>query len=129
MVALCCCLRSRISDTMSVMTGSLFFVWRRITHIRRFYRRPCVGRARSPLAAGHLSIIITDEHSREGHMSELSENDEPADANHLQLRGDHITLTQAVKAVGLANTGGEAKFIIRDGDVTVNGVAETKPGR
>jgi ribosome-associated protein len=47
----------------------------------------------------------------------------------LQLRGDHITLAQAVKAVGLADTGGQAKHLVRDGSFTVNGVAETQPGR
>ena len=47
----------------------------------------------------------------------------------LPLRGDHVTLAQAVKAVGLADTGGQAKVIVRAGDVTVNGVVETRPGR
>ncbi len=47
----------------------------------------------------------------------------------LALRGDHITLAQAVKAVGLADTGGHAKHLVRDGGFTVNGVTETQPGR
>jgi ribosome-associated protein len=47
----------------------------------------------------------------------------------LQLRGDHITLAQAVKAVGLAGTGGQAKYLVREGGFTVNGVAEAHPGR
>ena len=47
----------------------------------------------------------------------------------LTLRGEHITLAQAVKAVGLADTGGQAKHLVRDGDFTVNGVAEKQPGR
>jgi ribosome-associated protein len=47
----------------------------------------------------------------------------------LTLRGDHITLAQAVKAVGLAGTGGQAKHLVREGGFTVNGVAETHPGR
>ena len=62
-------------------------------------------------------------------MSELSENDEPDDSNSVPLRGDHITLAQAVKAVGIADTGGQAKLVIRNGDVTVNGAVETRPGR
>ena len=47
----------------------------------------------------------------------------------LTLRGDHITLAQAVKVVGLADSGGQAKVLIRLGDVHVNGEPETKPGR
>lgn len=47
----------------------------------------------------------------------------------LQLRGEHITLAQALKAAGLAESGGQAKHLVRDGTVTVNGVAETQPGR
>jgi ribosome-associated protein len=47
----------------------------------------------------------------------------------LALRGDHITLAQALKAVGLAGTGGAAKVIVRNGDVVVNGTAVTQPGR
>jgi ribosome-associated protein len=47
----------------------------------------------------------------------------------LTLRGDYITLAQAVKAVGLADTGGHAKRLVRDGGFTVNGVAATQPGR
>ena len=47
----------------------------------------------------------------------------------LALRGDHITLAQAVKAVGLADTGGQAKVLVRAGAVLVNGTAETQPGR
>jgi ribosome-associated protein YbcJ (S4-like RNA binding protein) len=45
------------------------------------------------------------------------------------LRGDHVTLAQAVKAVGLADTGGQGKFLVRGGTVTVNGAVETQPGR
>jgi ribosome-associated protein len=56
---------------------------------------------------------------------------DPSDSSQatLPLRGDYITLAQAVKAVGLADTGGQAKHLIRDGGFTVNGVAETQPGR
>ncbi len=49
--------------------------------------------------------------------------------NTLALRGEHITLAQAVKAVGLADTGGQAKYLVREGGFTVNGVAEIQPGR
>jgi ribosome-associated protein len=47
----------------------------------------------------------------------------------LSLHGDHITLAQAVKVAGLAGTGGQAKLMIREGMVTVNGVVETHPSR
>ena len=49
--------------------------------------------------------------------------------NHLQLRGDHITLVQAVKVAGLAGTGGQAKLRVREGEFTVNGEVERRPGR
>ena len=45
------------------------------------------------------------------------------------LHGTHITLAQAVKAVGLADSGGQAKHLVREGGVTVNGVVEIHPGR
>jgi ribosome-associated protein len=47
----------------------------------------------------------------------------------LPLRGDYITLAQAVKVVGLAGTGGQAKVIIREGGLRVNGEPESRPGR
>jgi ribosome-associated protein len=50
-------------------------------------------------------------------------------ANTLPLRGDHITLAQALKAVGVAGTGGQAKHLVREGGILVNGAAATQPGR
>lgn len=47
----------------------------------------------------------------------------------LQLHGEHITLAQALKAAGLADSGGHAKHLIREGAVTVNGTRTTQPGR
>lgn len=47
----------------------------------------------------------------------------------LVLRSDSITLSQALKAAGLASSGGQAKALVRDGTVTVNGSVETHPGR
>jgi ribosome-associated protein len=47
----------------------------------------------------------------------------------LPLRGDHITLAQAVKAAGFADSGGQAKHLVREGGVTVNGEPATQPGR
>lgn len=45
------------------------------------------------------------------------------------LRGDYITLAQAVKIVGLAESGGQAKHLVRTSTITVNGTAELRPGR
>ena len=45
------------------------------------------------------------------------------------LRGDFITLAQAIKVVGLADTGGQAKMRVRSGDICVNGAVDTVPGR
>lgn len=47
----------------------------------------------------------------------------------LELRGAHITLDALLKATGLAPSGGNAKQLILDGAVQVNGVAETRRGR
>lgn len=40
-----------------------------------------------------------------------------------------MTLGQALKASGVAGTGGEAKVIIQFGEVSVNGEVETRRGR
>jgi ribosome-associated protein len=53
---------------------------------------------------------------------------EPAE-NTFLLRGEHVTLAQAVKAVGLAASGGEAKHLVRGGTLRVNGIIEVQPGR
>lgn len=45
------------------------------------------------------------------------------------LKGESISLVQAVKAVGLADTGGQAKYLVREGTMTVNGEPENRPGR
>ena len=47
----------------------------------------------------------------------------------IQLRDDFIKLGQALKAVGLAESGVDAKFAIQDGLVKVNGQIETRRGR
>jgi ribosome-associated protein len=39
------------------------------------------------------------------------------------------TLGQALKASGVAGTGGEAKILVQFGEVTVNGEVETRRGR
>ncbi len=47
----------------------------------------------------------------------------------LILQHEHITLAQALKAAGLASSGGVAKHLVRSGSVTVNGAAATQPGQ
>jgi ribosome-associated protein len=56
-------------------------------------------------------------------------SDDPTPAATLVLRGDHITLAHALKAVGAADTGGQAKHLVREGSATVNGRPESQPGR
>jgi ribosome-associated protein len=45
------------------------------------------------------------------------------------LRGEFVTLAQAVKIVGLADTGGQAKHLVRSGAVQVNGAVVIQPGK
>ena len=45
------------------------------------------------------------------------------------LRDDFIKLGQAIKAAGLVESGVEAKIVILDGEVKVNGVVETQRGK
>ncbi|BAZ01830.1 hypothetical protein NIES37_58370 [Tolypothrix tenuis PCC 7101] len=40
-----------------------------------------------------------------------------------------IKLDQFLKLIGIASTGGQAKLIILDGEVKVNGIVETRRGR
>ncbi len=46
-----------------------------------------------------------------------------------ELRGEHITLDALLKASGLADSGGQAKSLIKDAQVKVNGETETRRGR
>lgn len=45
------------------------------------------------------------------------------------LRDDFIKLGKAIKAAGLVESGVEAKIVIQDGEVKVNGVVETQRGK
>ena len=47
----------------------------------------------------------------------------------IHLRDDFIKLGQALKAAGLAESGVDAKFVVQDGLVKVNGQVETRRGR
>lgn len=45
------------------------------------------------------------------------------------LREEYIKLGQALKAAGLVDSGVEAKIVIADGEVLVNGKVETQRGK
>ena len=47
----------------------------------------------------------------------------------IKLIEEYIKLGQALKAVGLCESGVDAKFAIQDGLVKVNGVTETQRGK
>ncbi len=47
----------------------------------------------------------------------------------LVLREEYIKLGQAIKAVGFVSTGVEAKIVIQNGEVKVNGEIETQRGK
>lgn len=47
----------------------------------------------------------------------------------IKLREEYIKLGQAMKAAGLVDSGVDAKFVIQDGLVKVNGQTETQRGK
>ncbi|MGI5990191.1 MAG: RNA-binding S4 domain-containing protein [Lachnospiraceae bacterium] len=47
----------------------------------------------------------------------------------VSFAGEYIKLGQAMKLAGLVSSGVEAKIVIQNGDVTVNGETETRRGR
>lgn len=47
----------------------------------------------------------------------------------IKLREEFIKLGQALKAAGAAQSGVDAKFLVQDGKVTVNGQTELQRGR
>lgn len=47
----------------------------------------------------------------------------------IKLRDEYIKLGQALKAAGLVDSGVEAKIVITDGEVKVNGNVETQRGK
>ena len=49
--------------------------------------------------------------------------------NDFTLRGEFVTLAQAVKLVGLADTGGQAKQLVRAGVFQVNDEVVAQPGK
>lgn len=47
----------------------------------------------------------------------------------IKLKEEYIKLGQALKAVGLVESGVDAKFAVQDGLVKVNGQVETQRGK
>ena len=47
----------------------------------------------------------------------------------MPIRGETIRLGQLLKLADVADSGGEAKQLLADGEVTVNGEVETRRGR
>ncbi len=47
----------------------------------------------------------------------------------IELREEYIKLGQALKAAGLVSSGIEAKIVIQDGEVKVNGETDTRRGK
>ncbi|MDO4491582.1 MAG: RNA-binding S4 domain-containing protein [Lachnospiraceae bacterium] len=47
----------------------------------------------------------------------------------IKIKDDFIKLGQAMKLANLVSDGVEAKFVIQDGQVTVNGEVDTRRGR
>lgn len=47
----------------------------------------------------------------------------------IKLRDEYIKLGQALKAAGLVGSGVDAKFVIQDGLVKVNGAVECQRGK
>jgi ribosome-associated protein len=50
-------------------------------------------------------------------------------ARDIEIRGDMIRLGQLLKLSGLADTGGDARALVAQGEVAVNGEVETRRGR
>ena len=46
-----------------------------------------------------------------------------------KIKDEHIKLGEVLKAAGLADSGLEAKIVIQEGEVTVDGEIETRRGR
>lgn len=47
----------------------------------------------------------------------------------LKIKDEFIKLGQAMKAAGMVDSGVEAKIVIQDGEVLVNGAVETRRGK
>ena len=47
----------------------------------------------------------------------------------IQIKGEYITLGQLLKFAGMVGSGIDAKMVIQDGQVLVNGEVETRRGK
>lgn len=47
----------------------------------------------------------------------------------VKIKDEFIKLCQAMKLAGMVDTGADAKFVIQDGQVKVNGAVETQRGK
>jgi ribosome-associated protein YbcJ (S4-like RNA binding protein) len=47
----------------------------------------------------------------------------------LPIRGDHITLGNLLKVVGIVSTGGEVKDFLADQSIAINGEQDNRRGR
>lgn len=65
-------------------------------------------------------MFASDGHNEKGILRKNME---------LKLRHEFIKLGQAMKAAGIVSSGIDAKMLIQDGQVTVNGEVETRRGR
>jgi ribosome-associated protein len=52
-----------------------------------------------------------------------------SDPRDVEIREDTIRLGQLLKLAGIAGTGGEARELVQEGAVRVNGEVETRRGR
>ncbi len=51
------------------------------------------------------------------------------EVSEIKLRDEYIKLGQALKAAGIAQSGVDAKYMIQDGEVLVNGEKELQRGK
>ena len=65
-------------------------------------------------------MFASDGHNEKGILRKNME---------LKLRDEFIKLGQAMKAAGIVSSGIDAKMLIQDGQVTVNGEVETRRGK
>ena len=49
--------------------------------------------------------------------------------NQIKIKDDYIKLGQALKLAGMVSSGVEAKIVIQDGQVLVNGAVELQRGK
>jgi len=85
----------------------------------------------SPVSARPRAGLFSLGPWKRGTLATLSQPAETftMDPTAFDLRGEHITLDALLKAAGLASSGGEAKQLIQQGGVLVNGEVDLRRGR